>query len=49
MGDYGMRGLGEALKAIAWLLAIFIPLGMWKLVEIAIWLYQNVSVSVGVG
>lgn len=40
-------GLPGVLRTIGVLLILFIPLGMWKLVEIIIWLFQNVSVNVG--
>ena len=47
-----MMGLGEALESLfnlaAVLLLIFIPLGLWKLVEIIIWIYQHVSIMVAV-
>jgi hypothetical protein len=29
------------------LLGIFAPLGIWKLVEIIIWIIRNVSITVG--
>jgi len=29
------------------LLCIFVPLGLWKLVEIVIWLFKNVNISIG--
>ena len=47
-----MMGLGEALESLfnlaAVLLLIFISLGLWKLVEIIIWIYQHVSVMIAV-
>ena len=47
-----MMGLGEALESLfnlaAVLLLIFIPRGLWKLVEIIIWIYQHVSIMVAV-
>lgn len=40
--------LGKALESlfrtVLVLLAIFVPLGLWKLVEIVIWVFQHVSV-----
>ncbi len=29
------------------LLCLFVPLGLWKLIDIAIWLYNNIHVQVG--
>lgn len=29
------------------LLVIFIPLGMWKLVEIVLWVFNNVTIQIG--
>ena len=44
------QGMGEALSAVMKmvmiLLIVFIPLGLWKLIEIFIWVYNNVSLSV---
>jgi hypothetical protein len=34
-----------ALKAMATLCVVFVPLGAWKLVEIIIWLCRHVKVS----
>jgi len=41
------EGFVALFKAMAWGLAIFIPLGMWKLIEIVVWLLRNVSVNFG--
>ena len=47
-----MMGLGEDLESlfnlVAVLLLISVPLGLWKLVEIIIWIYQHVSIMVAV-
>lgn len=47
-----MMGLGEDLESLfniaAVLFLIFIPLGLWKLIEIIIWIYQHVSVMIAV-
>lgn len=29
------------------LIVVFVPLGMWKLVEIAVWLWHSVSFNFG--
>lgn len=48
-----MWGLEAALEALQKLIAflfilcvIFVPLGIWKLVELIIWVVQHVSVNV---
>jgi hypothetical protein len=42
--------MGDGLAAVAYavfiLLIIFIPLGSWKLIEIAIWLFSHISVEI---
>lgn len=47
MGDYdGMfSGIDAALKAMFFTLCISVPLGIWKLVEIIIWLFQHINIS----
>lgn len=40
-------GLPGFLRFVVTLLVVFVPLGMWKAVEIIVWLFKNVSVSVG--
>jgi hypothetical protein len=47
MLEDAFRGLDRFLKLATILLLIFIPLGMWKLVDIIIWLYKNVSITIG--
>lgn len=43
--------IGEAVtalfKAMAWGLVIFVPLGLWKLIEIVVWLFRNVTINFG--
>lgn len=43
-GDLGDAIVG-ALRLMFWLLVAAIPLAIWKLVDIAIWLFSHVSVS----
>lgn len=49
MGDYD--GIGEGfcglLRLFGWAAALSIPLAVWKLVEIAMWVCRHVSVSFG--
>jgi len=49
-GSYYSRifdGIAGMVRAMAIALIIFVPLGIWKLVEILIWLFKHVSVSFG--
>lgn len=39
-------GVAEMFALMAILCLTFVPLGIWKLVDIAIWIYSNVEVSV---
>lgn len=39
--------IGRALDVLVVLLAICIPLGVWKIVDIIIWLCKNVSINIG--
>ena len=43
----GLPDITPFLKPLFWLFVVFAGLGLWKLVEIAIWVFKNVSVSVG--
>jgi hypothetical protein len=42
---YGLNGIAEAIKVWAWLTLILGILALWKLADIAIWLFNNVSIS----
>lgn len=42
-----IEGWAALFKAMVVLLIIFVPLGMWKAVELIIWLCKNVNVSFG--
>ncbi len=44
MDGSAFRGLGKLLSWMVWLLIFFIPLGLWKLVEIIIWVFKHFSV-----
>ena len=39
-------GIGQAMSFLFWTCVISVPLGLWKLVEIVIWLAQHISISV---
>jgi hypothetical protein len=44
-GDLG-RGINTMFGAMLVGLIISIPLAIWKLVDIGIWIYNNVSVTI---
>lgn len=39
------RGITELMVLMIWGLVISVPLAIWKLVEIVIWLFNHVSIS----
>jgi hypothetical protein len=45
-----LEGIGNAVdawvKTTAVLLAVFVPLGLWKAVEIVLWLVRHVQIGV---
>ena len=41
------EGLVALFKLMVALLAITIPLGIWKLIDIAVWLFRNVTINFG--
>ena len=45
MGPDLFKGMGEALVVLMIVVAVAIPLALWKLIEIVIWLFNHVSVS----
>lgn len=45
MGSGMFDGLDTLFKGIGCLLCFFIPLGMWKLVELIYWLFTSVKVE----
>ena len=49
MGDYS--GIGRAIDATIKFsfgaLCVSVPLAIWKLVDIAVWLYSNVQIEFG--
>lgn len=42
----GLNGLGEALQKGFYLLLFCLPLAIWKLIDIAIWLYRYIGISI---
>ena len=40
------QGFGEAVQAIFIILLLSVPLGLWKLIEIIIWLIHHISIGV---
>ena len=45
MPDYGLDGVVKGFKFLIWWGVIMGILGAWKLVDIAVWLYQHISFS----
>jgi hypothetical protein len=43
MSYFDITGL---MKRMAWIIAITLPLALWKLVDIAIWLYKHVDIAI---
>jgi hypothetical protein len=45
--DFGraFSGLGELVKALLWVCVISVPLGVWKLVEIVLWVASHVEIK----
>ena len=41
------EGFVALFKLMVALLAITIPLGIWKLIDIAVWLFRNVTINFG--
>jgi len=39
------RGFEVIYKLFVVLLVVFVPLGLWKMVDIIIWLFKHLSVS----
>jgi hypothetical protein len=48
-GENSVNGLGDAIQAlitmIIVLLAVAVPLALWKLIDIVIWLYNHIGVT----
>lgn len=36
----------KGLTSIIIAMAVFLPFGIWKLVEVVIWLFKNVSIAI---
>jgi uncharacterized membrane protein len=39
--------IGDLARYLITILYITVPLGIWKIVDILIWIYKNVSISIG--
>jgi len=46
MLEDAFKGVGEAIATGFILLCIFVPLGLWKLVDIVLWLFQHVKINI---
>lgn len=47
MDSSAFNGIGEAMGCLLMVAIVSVPLGIWKLIDICIWLYEHVSISVG--
>lgn len=47
--SYGQIGeaFARLFQMMAYALVVFVPLGVWKLIDIVIWLFNHVSISWG--
>jgi hypothetical protein len=45
MDGHMFDGIGNLIVCLCWVCAISVPLGLWKLIEIVIWLCRHVSIS----
>jgi len=41
-----LDGLGFYFSLTLWLIIIFVPLGLWKLIELIIWAFQHISIGI---
>ncbi len=41
-----LKGLGKTIENMFYLLILCIPLAIWKLIDIAIWLYRYLGISI---
>ncbi len=41
------EGFDQLLKGMFWALCVSIPLGIWKLIEIIVWLWNHVTIDFG--
>ena len=39
------KGVDALFKMMLWLLIVFVPLGLWKLIEIIYWLYTHITIG----
>lgn len=40
-----LQGLGEVMRLAGLVLLIAVPLALWKLAEVVIWLFSHVTIS----
>lgn len=45
MSDYDFSGAWKALITLLIILACFLPLGIWKAVELVIWVWHHVHIG----
>jgi hypothetical protein len=42
------NNIATTVNIIAVALIVFVPLGLWKLIEIGIWCYSHLAISIGI-
>jgi len=40
-----MPNFGALIDGLLWMVAILLPLAIWKLIEIVIWLFTHISID----
>jgi hypothetical protein len=45
MDGRAFEGLGALFRALLWVCAISVPLGVWKLVELVLWVASHVEIK----
>lgn len=43
MDPHMFDGLETTIKVMCWMLAVSVPLGIWKLIEIVVWFFSHIS------
>jgi len=41
------KNVGQVIGCLGLSCLIFVPLGLWKLVEVVIWLVRHITITVG--
>jgi hypothetical protein len=41
-----LDGIGSVISVLFWTCVVSVPLGLWKLVEIGIWVFSKVEITI---